>query len=171
MDRRLFVMVSLATLSSWTAALAANEGKAEEIPQVNGTKSLTVAVVSSHSKFCDPRANLKHFESLIRDAVAKGARLVCFPELALMSYTTEKEILEVAEPIPGPSTEKLEAIARSLDVYLSVGRRRRRVDTGQDGLFCPEGNCVTSLHSDQQFGGRYGKPAWRKSVRKWGHGH
>ncbi|MBC8874065.1 MAG: carbon-nitrogen hydrolase family protein [Planctomycetes bacterium] len=84
-------------------------------------KTLTVAVVSSHSEFCDTGANLKHFESLIEEAAGKGARLVCFPELALMAYSTEKEILNVAEEIPGPSTEKLAAIARSHDVYLSVG--------------------------------------------------
>jgi predicted amidohydrolase len=85
------------------------------------TKTLTVAVVSSQSEFCDVEANLKHFESLIREAKGRGARLVCFPELALMAYSTEKEILDVAEEIPGPSTARLEAIARSHDVYLSVG--------------------------------------------------
>ena len=83
--------------------------------------TLTVAIVSSHSVFCDPNANLNHFESLIKEAVGKGARLVCFPELALMGYSTEEEILDVAEEIPGPSTKKLEALARSHDVYLSVG--------------------------------------------------
>ncbi len=84
-------------------------------------KTLTAAVVSSNSVFCDPDANLKHFEELIEQATGKGARLVCFPELALMAYSTEKEILDVAEEIPGPLTAKLEAIARSHDVYLSVG--------------------------------------------------
>ena len=84
-------------------------------------KTLTVAVVSSHSEFCDVEANLKHFEALIKEAAGKGARLVCFPELALMAYSTEKEILDVAEEIPGPSTARLESIARSHDVYLSVG--------------------------------------------------
>ena len=81
----------------------------------------TVAVVSSHSEFCGVEANLKHFQSLIKEAKGRDARLVCFPELALMAYSTEKEILDVAEEIPGPSTARLEAIARSHDVYLSVG--------------------------------------------------
>jgi predicted amidohydrolase len=94
---------------------------ADETSPGDEVKTLTVAVVSSHSEFCDVEANLKHFESLIREAKGRGARLVCFPELALMAYSTEKEILNVAEPIPGPSTKKLEAIARSHDVYLSVG--------------------------------------------------
>jgi predicted amidohydrolase len=83
--------------------------------------TLTVAVVSSNSIFCDVDANLKHFEALTEEAAGKSARLVCFPELALVAYSTEKEILHVAEEIPGASTEKLEAIARSHDVYLSVG--------------------------------------------------
>ena len=81
----------------------------------------TVAVVSSHSEFCGVEANLKHFQSLIKEAKGRDARLVRFPELALMAYSTEKEILDVAEEIPGPSTARLEAIARSHDVYLSVG--------------------------------------------------
>jgi len=93
----------------------------DEATSDSETKTLTVAVVSSNSVFCDPNANLKHFESLIKEAKARGARLVCFPELAMMAYSTEKEILDVAEEIPGPSTAKLEAIARSHDVYLSVG--------------------------------------------------
>jgi predicted amidohydrolase len=92
-------------------------------------KTLTVAVVSSNSVFCDPDANLKRFEALIEQAAGDGAKLVCFPELALVAYSTEKEILDVAEEIPGPSTKKLEAIARSHDVYLSVGMAEKARET------------------------------------------
>ena len=95
--------------------------EAGDDPSIGEAKTLTVAVVSSHSDFCDPEANLKHFESLIKEAAGKGARLICFPELALMAYSTEKEILDVAQEIPGPSTKKFEAIAQSFNVYLSVG--------------------------------------------------
>jgi predicted amidohydrolase len=102
-------------------ALAATGSQGGEIPPVSDAKALRVAVVSSNSVFCDPAANLEHFESIIKDAVAEGSRLVCFPELALMAYSTEKEILDVAEEIPGPSTKRLEAIAGTLDVYVSVG--------------------------------------------------
>lgn len=94
----------------------------------NEIKTLTVAIVSSHSEFCDVAANLSHFESLIKDAVENGAELVCFPELALMSFTTRKEILDVAEEIPGPSTRKLEKIAQSCNVYLSIGMAERADD-------------------------------------------
>ncbi len=109
------VAMAIAVASTVCAA------KGDEASPGDEAKTLTVAVVSSHSEFCDVEANLKHFESLIKEAKGRGARLVCFPELALMAYSTEKEILDVAEQIPGPSTAKLEAIARSFDVYLSVG--------------------------------------------------
>jgi len=103
------------------AASTVPASRGDETPPASEAKTLTVAVVSSNSVFCDPDANLKRFEALAREAAGKGARLVCLPELALMAYSTEKEILDVAEEIPGPSTNKLEAIARSHDVYLSVG--------------------------------------------------
>jgi predicted amidohydrolase len=100
-------------------AVCASRG--DETSPDTEAKTLTVAVVSSNSIFCDVDANLQHFEALIEEAAGKKARLVCFPELALMAYSTEKEVLDVAEEIPGPSTEKLEAIARSQGVYVSVG--------------------------------------------------
>ncbi len=100
---------------------AAFKTQGDETSSGDETETLTVAVVSSHSEFCDVAANLKHFESLVKEAKGRGAKLVCFPELALMAYSTEKEILDVAEEVPGPATARLEAIARSYDVYLSVG--------------------------------------------------
>ena len=82
---------------------------------------LQTAVVSSQSKFCDIDGNLNHFKSLIKKASDKGARFVCFPELALSCYTTEKQILEIAQKIPGLITEELELLAKKYDVYLSIG--------------------------------------------------
>ncbi|MCZ6852868.1 MAG: carbon-nitrogen hydrolase family protein [Gammaproteobacteria bacterium] len=87
--------------------------------------SLTVAVVSPRSVFGDVEANLNHFTEFIEEAAAKRARLICFPELALTSYSTHAEVLRSAEEIPGPTTKKLEAIAKRLDVYISVGMAER----------------------------------------------
>ena len=84
-------------------------------------QTLTVAVVSSQSQWGDLDANLAHFASLAARAADKGARLVCFPELSLTSYTTDPAVLQIAEKIPGPATEKLCEIAASLKVFLSAG--------------------------------------------------
>jgi hypothetical protein len=78
-------------------ASAVCSAQGDETSPRDEVKTLTVAVVSSHSQFCDVEANLKHFEWLIKEAKGQGARLVCFPELALMAYSAEKEILNVAE--------------------------------------------------------------------------
>jgi predicted amidohydrolase len=91
-------------------------------------ESLTVAVVSPRCVFGDVETNLNHFTKLIKEATAKQARLICFPELALTSYSTHVEVLKSAEEIPGPTTKKLEAITKRLDVYISVGMAERDGD-------------------------------------------
>lgn len=84
-------------------------------------ETLNVAVVTSKSRYLDVSANVRHFADLVRKAADRGARLVCFPELALSCYTTDKAILEAAEKIPGPVTEELCRIAAECDVYVSAG--------------------------------------------------
>lgn len=107
------------------ALLIAGSVSAEE-PTTDATEpTLKVAVVSPRCVFADVRANLSHFTELIEQAAELDARLVCFPELALVSYSTHKDVLEVAEEIPGPVTRELEAIAKRLDVYISVGMAER----------------------------------------------
>jgi|GEM_PF-797812 len=122
-QRKAILGLSLILLGS-LSAIAATSQSAEEDPAAPTAerKTLTVAVVSSNSTFADPDANIQHFEQLVQEAVSKGARLVCFPELALISYDCHlKEALQVAEEIPGPSTQKLADIARRHKAYLSVG--------------------------------------------------
>ena len=60
-------------------------------------ESLTVAVVSPRCVFGDVETNLNHFTEFIEEAAAKQARLICFPELALTSYSTHAEVLRSAE--------------------------------------------------------------------------
>ena len=87
-------------------------------------KHLTVAIVSSHRLFCDVEANFTHFSAITRRLSNRDARLICFPELALTSYTTNPAVLDVAESVPGPITEKLCALATLHNVYVSVRHGR-----------------------------------------------
>lgn len=91
-------------------------------------KKLTAGVVSSHSRFCEVEANFNHFAAITRRMAGRGARLICFPELALTSYTTDRAVLDVAEPIPGPITDKLCDLASLHNVYLSVGMTEQDTD-------------------------------------------
>ena len=91
-------------------------------------KQLTVGVVSSHSRFCDVETNFTHFTAITRRLSNRGARLICFPELALTSYTTNPAVLDVAESVPGPITGKLCALATLHNVYISVGMAEQDED-------------------------------------------
>lgn len=68
----------------------------------------------------DRAANLAAASALARDAAARGAALIVLPEMFLWRGPAAIEP-EVAEPIPGPTSERLAALARSLGVVLVAG--------------------------------------------------
>ena len=55
----------------------------------------------------------------IREAAARGANIVCLPELFRAQYFCQREdlrLFDLAEPIPGPSTARLGELAREVRV-------------------------------------------------------
>ena len=63
----------------------------------------------------DKAANLVKAEAAIAEAAKQGAQIVCLPELFLGPYFCQKEdasLFDLAEPIPGPSSERLAAAAK-----------------------------------------------------------
>src|ERR1043166_1825587 len=77
----------------------------------------------------DPARNLAHAVEGIRAAAARGAQIVCTPELFLGPYFCQTEdhgFFRWAEPVPGPTTERLGALARGLGgvVVASILERR-----------------------------------------------
>jgi len=65
----------------------------------------------------------------MREAAASGARIVCLEELFRSTYFCQEESaanFELAEPIPGPTTEALAEVAKSLEIVVvgSVFERR-----------------------------------------------
>jgi N-carbamoylputrescine amidase len=77
----------------------------------------------------DPRRNLAAAEKLVRRAVRQGARVVALPELFRSLYFCQSEDhahFKLSEPVPGPTTKALGALARSLGAAIvgSVFERR-----------------------------------------------
>jgi N-carbamoylputrescine amidase len=77
----------------------------------------------------DPNENLAKAEWRIREAAGKGAQIVCLQELFRSQYFCLQEdpsLFDLAEPVPGPTTETLARLARDLQVALvgSVFERR-----------------------------------------------
>jgi len=73
--------------------------------------------------------NLDHAADLVRDAARDGGQIICLPELFRAQYFCQREdhaLFALAEPIPGPSTERLAAIVREEKITLVASLFERR---------------------------------------------
>jgi len=76
--------------------------------------------------------NLQKALTLIGQAAQRGAQIICLQELFRSQYFCQKQdatIFDLAEPIPGPSTEALATAARQHQVVI-VGSLFERRDAG-----------------------------------------
>jgi deaminated glutathione amidase len=101
------------------------------------------------------RANLDRAEELIRSAAKHGARLVVLPEVFDWRGPRGTEA-EFAEPIPGPTSQRLGALARELRIHLQPGSvteaiagERRCYNTAL--LFTPSGELVARYRKIHLF--------------------
>lgn len=101
----------------------------------------------------DPAANLERAAAGVRDAARRGADIVCLPELFRSQYFCQAERHEafaLAEPIPGPTTAALEALARELGIVVIAPLFERRAA----GLYH---NTAAVIDADGRTLGRYRK--------------
>lgn len=98
--------------------------------------TVSVACINFSPEWGNKAMNLSKIKALSKQAAHQGNNIIIFPELALSGYEcaqmvqtgikeSEKESCsmhkELAETIPGPSTNEITAIARDLDVYIIFG--------------------------------------------------
>src|ERR1700732_5135227 len=77
----------------------------------------------------DPAENLEKAVWRVREAAGQGAQIVCLQELFRSQYFCREEnaeLFELAERIPGPSTESLSKLARDLRVVIIGSLFERR---------------------------------------------
>ena len=77
----------------------------------------------------DPDVNLGKAVARIREAAQQGAGLVCLPELFRTQYIGQREdhaLFDLAEPVPGPTTETLGKIAKENGVVVIASLFERR---------------------------------------------
>jgi len=97
--------------------------------------------------------NLTRSVEGIRAAAGQGAQLVVLQELHRGLYFCQDESVDafdLAEPIPGPSTERLGQLARELDLVIVASLFERRAP----GLYH---NTAVVLERDGRLAGRYRK--------------
>jgi N-carbamoylputrescine amidase len=89
---------------------------------------ITVGLVQM-SMSADADENLGKAVARVAEAKAKGADVVCLPELYRSPYFCQKEdarLFDLAEPVPGPSTEALGRAAREAGVVVVAPIFERR---------------------------------------------
>ena len=115
-------------------------------------KSLTVALVQDRDHG-SVEANLANIETRVAEAAGRGAKLVLLQELHNGAYFCQHEStheFDRAEPIPGPSTERLGALAKKHGVVLVSSLFERRAA----GLYH---NTAVVFETDGSIAGRYRK--------------
>jgi predicted amidohydrolase len=98
---------------------------------MTATPRLKLAVVQMDCVPGDVAANLARAEALLAAAAAQGAHLAVLPELCTTGYFIGERLAELAEPVPGPTTERLGAVAARHGLYVAAGIAER----GEDGFY------------------------------------
>ncbi|WP_447893530.1 carbon-nitrogen hydrolase [Vreelandella sp. GE22] len=84
------------------------------------SNTLSVAVIQQ-AAWPDKAQSLAESEKGVRDAAAQGAKLVLLQELHATHYFCQYEdpaLFDLAEPLDGPTGQRLAALARELDIVL-----------------------------------------------------
>jgi N-carbamoylputrescine amidase len=110
-------------------------------------QSVTLALVQMRCA-PDPEANVVKATGRIREAAEAGAQVVCLPELFRTPYFCQREdpaLFELAEPIPGPTSDRLAEAARQTGTTVVASlfeRRAAGVYHNTAVLFDPAGRLV-----------------------------
>jgi N-carbamoylputrescine amidase len=115
-------------------------------------KTLTVALVQERNRG-SADDNLEVIAARVAEAAARGAKLVLLQELHNGAYFCQHENVrefDLAEPIPGPSTARLGALAKQHDVVIVGSLFERRAA----GLYH---NTAVVLERDGRLVGKYRK--------------
>lgn len=116
------------------------------------SNKLKVGIVQ-HSNSSDVTENTKKTVAEIRNAAAQGAKLIVLQELHRSLYfcqTEDTELFDLAETIPGPSTELYGELAKELKVVIVTSLFEKRAT----GLYH---NTAVVLDTDGSIAGKYRK--------------
>jgi N-carbamoylputrescine amidase len=122
------------------------------IPHPPAPGTVTVGLVQSPCS-TDVDHNTERALDGIRSAAARGAQIICLQELFRSRYFCQAEDhanFQLAEPVPGPTTEQLSPLARELEVVLVASLFERRAE----GLYH---NTAAVLDADGSLLGKYRK--------------
>ena len=95
-------------------------------------EQLIAAAISTVNRIGDPDAAIQNMETWIQRATEQGAELALFPELNVSGYVLDPIVAKIAEPAPGPSTEKIIKLAGRYQIVIAFGL----IERDGDRLYC-----------------------------------
>lgn len=101
----------------------------------------------------DPEKNLRRAMGKVQEAAQEGADLVCLPELFRSQYfcqTEDAALFDLAEPVPGPTTQALGKVAKKLKIVIVAPVFERRAP----GLYH---NSAAVIDANGEIAGLYRK--------------
>jgi len=127
-------------------------GKNKDVENIKDTEIVRVGLLQSVSS-ADTGYNFTVAEEQIRRAARQGAQIVCLQELFRTIYFCDTEVhahFRLAEPVPGPTTARMQTLATELGVVIIVPLFEERAP----GLYH---NTVAVIDADGAYLGKYRK--------------
>ncbi|QNJ95392.1 amidohydrolase [Mycolicibacterium fluoranthenivorans] len=126
--------MSSALIVNWLACAFDHERTGTQIPGRKGShvKDIQVAAVQFEPTLFDKPGNIDRVAELVTRAAAGGAELITAPEMCTTGYCffDQREAERMAEPVPGPTTDRFAQIAREHHCYIVFGMPERDEQTG-----------------------------------------
>jgi len=88
-------------------------------------KKFKVSLSQFPCKIGNKKHNMNKIVKHVKQAKKQKADIIIFPEMSLTGYTVRDLAYELAEEIPGPSTEKIAELADKEDLYIIFGMPER----------------------------------------------
>ena len=118
-------------------------------------RSLTVSCIQFTARDDDKAGTIKTCLELIDEAARQGAQLVVLPEVWTgLGYSTPTRYREIAEPVPGPTTDRLADKARRHGMHIVGSLYARTVGGGYQNLaplIGPDGQIIGSYAKTHLF--------------------
>jgi nitrilase len=136
------------------------------------TDEIKVALGQIPSRWGEKENNLRRIKALAAQAAADSAKLVVFPEMALTGYCANAPLTEMrslAEPIPGPATQALTAVAQDEGIAIAFGLLEIVGESVYDTAILLVGNDLllyrkTHVHWTEPFTPGDALPVWSTPI-------
>ena len=106
---------------------------AQETSKSTHDKTVRIAVCQTFCIDSDREGNFRRIDYALESAAKQGAQLACFPETAILGWVNP-EAHELADPIPGPTAERIAELARKHKLMICIGLAEKAGDKLYDSV-------------------------------------